>query len=359
MPSAVTFLDRSSATWGEAAGRRVALHFGDPRAEYEALTRGCGVAPWLDRTQIEFTGDDRAAFLHNLCTNNVRVLPPGQGCEAFITNVQGKTIGHGHIFCGAESLVFDTVPGQAAKLLPHFERYHIREKVAFQDRTPDWCELLLAGAGTVDLLRRLAGNAPDGRLSHADAALAGQSISLRRTDLCGPQTFLLSGEGPAIEAAWTALCAAGARPCGHEALEMARIEAGTPLFGQDISDKNLPQELARDALAISFTKGCYLGQETVARIDALGHVNQTLCGLKFEGADAPPPGTELTAQGKAAAHVTSSAFSPRLGAALALAYVRRGHDAPGTAFTSSRGAATVVKLPLSPGVRSQVTGACP
>jgi folate-binding protein YgfZ len=127
---------------------------------------------------------------------------------------------------------------------------------------------------------------------------------------------------------------------------MARIEAGTPLFGQDITEKNLPQEVARDALAISFTKGCYLGQETVARIDALGHVNQTLCGLRFAGPDSPPPGTELTIDDKVVAHVTSAAFSPRLGGPLALGYVRRGHTLPGTAFTSSRGPASVVKLPL-------------
>src|SRR5436190_16233556 len=157
MSSTAQFLDQSSAAWGEIAGRRVALHFGDPRAEYEALTRGVGVAPLLDRTQIEFTGDERATFLHNLCTNDVRGLQPGQGCEAFITNVQGKTIGHGYVFCNADSLIFDTVPGQAAKLLPHFEKYHIRERVAFVDRTPDWCELLLAGEGAVHLLRGLTG----------------------------------------------------------------------------------------------------------------------------------------------------------------------------------------------------------
>src|SRR5205814_560451 len=118
----------------------------------------------------------------------------------------------------------------------------------------------------------------------------------------------------------------------HEALEMVRIEAGTPFFGQDITDKNLPQELGRDALAISFTKGCYLGQETVARIDALGHVNQTLRGLRFAGLEIPQAGADLSTPDKpdkAVAHVTSAAFSPRLAAPLALGYVRRGYEAPG------------------------------
>jgi folate-binding protein YgfZ len=348
MPTAATFLGQSGAAWGEVAGCRILLHFGDPRAEYEALTSGVGIAPWLGRTQIEFTGDDRAAFLHNLCTNNVRALRPGQGCEAFITNVQGKTIGHGYLFAGAESLIFDTAPSQAAKLLPHFEKYHLREKVAFRDRAEDWGEVLLAGNGAVERLERSTADAPpQARFDHRTVQVAGRALSLRRLDFCGPATFALSGDAAAVEAAWAALSAAGARPCGHDAVEMARIEAGTPVFGQDITDKNLSQELARDALAISFTKGCYLGQETVARIDALGHVNQTLCGLRFSGPGVPPPGTELSAADKVVAHVTSSAFSPRLNAPLALAYVRRGHAIPGAKLTSSRGEATVVELPLS------------
>src|SRR5262249_33064178 len=107
-----------------------------------------------------------------------------------------------------------------------------------------------------------------------------------------------------------------------------------------------PQELGRDALAISFTKGCYLGQETVARIDALGHVNQTLRGLRFHGQTVPTPGTVLTVADKTVAHVTSAAFSPRLNAPLALGYVRHGQTAPGTQLRSSLGEATVVEFPL-------------
>jgi folate-binding protein YgfZ len=345
--AAVTFLDHPSAAWGDLAGRRVLLHFGDPRAEYEALTGGVGVAPWLERTQIEFTGDDRATFLHNLCTNNVRALQVGQGCEAFITNVQGKTIGHGYLFAGAEALIFDTSPAQAAKLLPHFEKYHLREKVTYRDRSAEWMELLLSGKDVTALCRIIASDSPpERRLEHRPVQTGGHSVSLRQLDFCGPTTFSLSGDASAIHAVWATLIAAGARPCGQEAVEMARIEAGTPVFGQDITDKNLPQELARDALAISFTKGCYLGQETVARIDALGHVNQTLCGLRFSGSDVPPSGMDLTVGEKTAAHVTSSAFSRRLNAPLALGYVRRGHNTPGTVLTSSRGEATVVELPL-------------
>lgn len=328
---------------GEVAGRPVVLHYGDPLAEFDALTRRCGVARF-PRTQLEFTGPDRASYLHNLCTNEVKKLAAGQGCEAFVTNIQGKTIGHVYIFAGATSHVVDTVPDQAARLRPHFEKYHIQEHLTIRDRSADWSELLLTGDEAESLAQRVAGAAPVRRLEHVETQIAGQAASLRRVDYCGPTTFLISSPTDGSEAVWQALVSAGAAPCGHQAVEMARIEAGTPIFGPDISDKNLPQELARDALAISFTKGCYLGQETVARIDALGHVNQTLRKLRFTGREVPPLGTELHVAHdpqKVVGTVTSAAFCPRLIAPLALAYVRREHHQPGTLLESRCGAAEI------------------
>ncbi len=143
------------------------------------------------------------------------------------------------------------------------------------------------------------------------------------------------------------LVAAGATECRPAAFDAARIEWGFPLYGVDITDKNLPQEVARDALAISFVKGCYLGQETVARIDALGHVNKLLVGVRFHGATVPSPDTELSAAGQTVGHVTSATYSPRLSAPLALAYVRRGSNEPGTKLSSALGDAAVVRLPVS------------
>jgi folate-binding protein YgfZ len=125
------------------------------------------------------------------------------------------------------------------------------------------------------------------------------------------------------------------------------VEAGFPLFGHDIGEDNLPQEVGRDAQAISFKKGCYLGQETVARIDALGHVNRLLCGVKFTADTVPAGGTTLVAAGKEVGHVTSAVWSPRLKSALALAFVRRLHATAGTRLESEAGAAEVVTLPVA------------
>jgi folate-binding protein YgfZ len=131
------------------------------------------------------------------------------------------------------------------------------------------------------------------------------------------------------------------------AFTAARIEAGFPLFGVDFGEENFPQEVGRDPVAISFTKGCYLGQETVARIDALGHVNQRIAGVRFFGSDVPMNGTKLTLQGKEVGVVTSAAFSPKLGAPLALSMVRREANSPGTRLGSAIGECEVVALPLA------------
>ena len=143
-----------------------------------------------------------------------------------------------------------------------------------------------------------------------------------------------------------ALVAADAIRCVLPAVESARLEAGFPLFGVDITAENLPQEVARDSRAISFTKGCYLGQETVARIDAIGHVNRLLVGVRFDSTDVPDSGTELLVGDQKIGHVTSAAWSPILATPLALAYLRRNHAKPGTLLSSSAGPATVIALPL-------------
>ena len=324
----------------------------DRIAPHRPLVSGAGLVDLPQRTQVELLGTDRASFLHNLCTNEIRKLAPGKGCEAFLTTVQGKTLAHGLLFAGPESLVIDTVPGQSEVILAHLDHYLVCEQVTLVDRTAEWSEFLLAGAESEALLGRLTDvSALTARLDNAQVTLAGKSVWLRRADLVGRLGYLISasvGELPAVRAA---LVEAGAVPCGQEDFEEARIEWGFPLFGVDITEKNLPQEIGRDALAISFVKGCYLGQETVARIDALGHVNKTLVGVRFAGSDVPPPASELLAEGEvagghAAGQITSAAYSPHLAAPLALAFVRRGSNGLGTRLSSAVGDAEVVALPI-------------
>jgi len=167
---------------------------------------------------------------------------------------------------------------------------------------------------------------------------------LRRVPFAGACGFFVACDADRLDGCSTALQQAGATPCDAAAVEIARIEAGTPLYSRDITSDNLPQEVDRNGQAISFTKGCYLGQETIARIDALGHVNRTLMGLRFCSDEVPAIGTQIVAGKKTVARVTSACWSLKLDAPLALAYVRRGHNRPGTKIASDYGEAEVIAL---------------
>jgi tRNA-modifying protein YgfZ len=312
--------------------------------QYWAAVERVGVVDIGRRTQIELCGADRAAFLHNLCTNEIRKLPPNAGCEAFVTTVQGKTLAHVLVFVGPDSIVLDTVPNQGQTILAHLDHYLVCEQVTLVDRTVEWSEILLTGPQAEAMLGRLTeARLGQARLSNQTAEVDGHDVWLRRADLAGPDGILISGPDADVASVREKLVQTGAVACAEQAFEAARVEWGFPLFGRDISDQNLPQEIGRDAQAISFVKGCYLGQETVARIDALGHVNKMLVGLRFSGSTVPAVQEQLAAEGKTAGQVTSAAYSPRLGAAIGLAYVRRGRNAPGTRLSSAAGEAEIVR----------------
>lgn len=316
--------------------------------QHEALTSRAGLVDLGHRSQIEIEGADRSSWLHNLCTNEIRKLAVGAGCEMFLTSVQGKTLAHAYVFAAPNSLVLETVAGAGETILNHLDHYLICERVTLSDRSETWSELLLAGAESAAQLGKLMdAELPKTRLDHVMATLAGRAVAVRRVDWVGNAGFLLSARSEDSSAVRAALLENGAMACEVAAFEAARIEGGTPQFGIDISDKNLPQEVARDAQAISFVKGCYLGQETVARIDALGHVNKTLVGIRFDQQTVPPMGLELSVSAQPAGHVTSATYSPRCHSALALGYLRRGSNVPGTKLESTHGPAEVVALPLA------------
>ncbi len=338
-------LDAAGAVFG--GDGNAPLHFGSVAAEESALASGAGVTPCLGRTQVGLRGADRVSFLHNLCSNDIRGLKPGSGCEAFLLNAQGKILLHVFVFAEEEQLVLDTVPEQSEFLTRHLDRYLIREKVEIVPLTTR-CELLVAGARGIAAFAKLeVAPLPAEHAGHISATITGTPVSIRKVDLAGPESWLISLEAADVEVVWRALLGAGIVPCGALAAEAARIAAGAPHFGQDITDANLPQEVHRDRLAISFTKGCYIGQETVARIDALGHVNRLLVALVGDGAKAPEVGLELQdADGKASGAVTSAAFSHRLGRPIALGYVRRQLAKAGTEVQSASGPFVVTATPI-------------
>jgi folate-binding protein YgfZ len=311
-----------------------------------------------DRSRIEITGPDRAGFLHNLTTNEIKRLEAGRGCEAFVTSPQGKTIGYLIALVCRQRIIARTDPGGAVAVLPHLQKYGVFDDVTIVDQTPSTFEIHLVGPDAPRLVERAGGALPDEvEYAHVTTELEGCPVRVVRESPTPVPGLTIIGEKESVGSVMELL-----RWHGHEqgvatidpaGFELLRIEAGTPVFGKDITEKNLPQEIGRDARTISFVKGCYLGQETVARLDALGHVNQILKGLLFQHpSPVPEPGMPLEDEGKRVGVLTSVAFSPSLGAPVALGFVRTTHATAGTsALVKLRDdtsiTATVADLPMS------------
>lgn len=282
--------------------------------------------PLVEWTAVRVTGADRASFLHNMCTNDVRSLQPGQGCEAFFTDAKGKIIGHVFALAAEDAITLLTVPGQADTLIRHLDRYIIREDAQLADATGQLGWWMLFGRRAAGVLEACGAAPADLRnpWDHTTARMADSDVHIVRCELLWPRGFLIACAAEARERLGAELRRAGAASCTAEAWHAIRIESAWPLFGVDFDATHLPQEVGRDDQAIHFRKGCYLGQETIARIDALGHVNKRLCLVKAAQVDALPMGAELSANGQPAGRITSSCWSPALQASLALAMVRRG-----------------------------------
>lgn len=322
-----------------------------------ALDASAVLAERTPRAVVRVEGPDRSKFLHNLTTNEVKSRPSGSGFEAFVTSLQGRTLGLVTLLTLDDAVLLRTEADALPALLPHLGKYGILEDVSLDDQSLGSFELHLAGPRSAELLRAVGVESlPEGDLDHLPAEVAGASVRVVREGPLGRPGFTVIGRVDDLDQVRTAIEEAGRSlglvPVSPEAFDALRIEAGTPESAREVTDKNLPQELARDSRAISFTKGCYLGQETVARLDALGHVNRLIRGLVIEAdAPPPPPGSQLLAGEKEVGRITSSAVSERTGRPIALGFVRTSHVPPGSSVVVRTEAgdefpATVSDLPI-------------
>ncbi|MDR3635958.1 MAG: glycine cleavage T C-terminal barrel domain-containing protein [Isosphaeraceae bacterium] len=326
----------------------------DPHDGYLAVQQSVGLIDRSDCVRLDVTGPDRAKFLHNLTTNEVKRLADGAGHEAFVTSPQGKTLGYVTLLACTDRILLRTDPGGLEFVLPHLRKYGVFDDVALDDVSGLTFELHLAGPRAEELVTRCGGAVPPTELGHITMTIAGCPVRIIRESPTGRPGVSLIGDRADLDSVLAPLRTQG-ETVGLVALDALtfdalRIEAGTPVFGRDLAADNLPQEMNRDARAINFVKGCYLGQETVARLDALGHVNKLLRGLRCTGPEVPPAGTVLEAGGKIVGVITSAAFSPGWNAPVALAIVRTTHAQPGTEVQIGGQPAVVAELPMLPRV---------
>ncbi len=326
-----------------------AKDFGDPAAEYIAAGETIALFDLSDRTSVEVRGDDRLSFLHNFCTNDINRLAPGEGCEAFLTSIKGRILAHIIVSATNDALWLDSEPGTAEFIVSHLTKYVITEDVEITDRSADCAPLFLVGPQAEAWLSdRIKNFSPPPLCGLAVGSLAGAQVMIRRFDFTGQPGFEIIAATDAVADVWQAITDTGVPPAGSEAFEVLRIEAGFPRYGIDLTDDNIAQEAGRTAQAISFTKGCYLGQEPIARLDALGHVNRILTRLTIRAGEAPSPGTKVCCtDGKTIGHITSAILSPKTGHPVALALLKATALSPGTKLTVNGSPATAI-LPATP-----------
>jgi folate-binding protein YgfZ len=278
-------------------------------------------------------------FLGNLSTNDTKNLPLGGGCEAYFCDARAKVkfqawIYHVRLGDGRHALWVETTPGRNTELVQYLDRYLISEQVEIADRTADFAQVHLAGPKAADVLSAALGAAvpPLPEFAHMERTFGKDATcSIRRRDQLGLPGYDIVCRTDVGDGVKRMLTAAGAVPGGAETFELLRIEAGTPVFGKDIDDNRFVMEVGSASRAVSYAKGCFLGQEPIVMArDRAGHVNRAFLGLKVLDGGPLPPGTKILNDGQEVGLVTSSCHSPRLGAPVALAYLKWKHQEPGT-----------------------------
>ena len=316
--------------------------------EYQSLSAGAGYIDFSDRSRVQISGSDRSNFLNNFCTNDINALTPGTGCEAFLCNPKGKTVGHVAVFCHSDRLVLDTTADQAAALIEHLSRYIIMEDVQLEDCSVTQPRVFICGAQSQKILERVIGlDLPQAAWSHCESRIPEIPAICYRVPFLRQPGFLLATSTVHFEPLLTCLQDNGLTKGQQTTWEMLRIESAWPQFGTDISEDNLPQEVGRDTTAINFNKGCYLGQETVARVDAVGHVNRRLVQIDCKSPSPISAQAILTHDERAVGAVTSSGYSPKQQGAIALGYLQQTLAKPGQTLTVESKTVVIIDAPNS------------
>jgi len=311
-------------------------------SEYAQLRDGAAAVDLASRGVVRVTGRDARSFLDSLVSQDLTVLADGDGAHSLLLQPQGKLTADFRVLqLGAEELWLLCDEGVGEVLAAGLNRFKIRVQVEVVDVTDAFALVTVRGPRAVAVVSdALAVAVPDALHAH----VVWKDARVVRADWPGVEGVDIVGPRATVASALDALTAAGVERVDEGALEVVRIEAGVPRHGYELDETTIPQEAFLERDAVSFTKGCFLGQELVCRIDTRGHVNKLLRRLEIAGDDEPARGAEVTVDGKAVGRLTTVAHSPRLGV-IALASLRREIE-PG-ATVSVAGATGVVRdLPL-------------
>ncbi len=328
----------AGAVFAERAGRSIVASYGDPAAEHSASIADAGLVDLAERGALEVSGPKRLDYLQGILSNDVAGRQPGQGCQAAVMTAKGQLRFFVRALVEENVVRLETNADQLESLQSLLEHYRVAAPVRF--KLVPTAVLGLLGLRAMDILRAQGLEPPLAPGDHTRATPAGHEILVARAGDLPGGGFVLHVSPEEVTTVWEALVAAGARPLGREALDARRVEDLRPWYGIDVTEENLLHETGLLAEYHSSTKGCYVGQEVVSRLESRGgHVNKALRRLRLSA----PTTAGATVRGadKDAGRVTTAALSPRFGP-IAMAYVHRSVFEPGTELDVDGTPATVV-----------------
>lgn len=323
------------ATFDDFAGWLMPKSYGNDLEEYQAVRNNVGIVDLSHRGKLRLSGREHVKFLQGMLTNDVNKLEEGRGMYATLLTVKGRVISDMTVYREKESMLLDLEPGLNEKIREHLIKFRLSYRANIEDVTENLALLSVHGPNSRKLLQKTIGeNFPElSEYGFLVKGVNGYQIMIARANRTGEEgydVFVTSEGGNTL---WESLAEngkeVGLKPVGLDTMEILRIEAGIPKYGVDVTENTIPIE-AGLWHALNFEKGCYVGQEVIARIKWRGHVNWHLVGLKIEGDGLPLSGDKIVHDGREIGYVTSSTFSPILKKVIALGYIRREFRDPGT-----------------------------
>jgi folate-binding protein YgfZ len=322
----------------------------DSSSGYTALRDGAALVE-MPVGRVMLRGTDRRAYLQGLLTNDIAALTPGTGCYAAMLTAQGRMITDMRVLELGDAVLLDVPAALAPGVRDHLDRFVFSEDVQVEDVTAATGELGLYGPKAIEVLQAagVAGAAAGALHEVTRVRAGGRDATLVRADTIGIAGFDVIGDRGSMNTVRDALIAAGAVAASNADVEAVRIESGRPWFGRDLDADTIPLEAGLEDRAISRSKGCYVGQEVIVRVQDRGHgrVARRLVGLTFDAASPVPSSAAVVrAAEREVGRVTSAVWSPALARPIALAFVHRDFIEPGTHVQADGAGAIVSSLPF-------------
>lgn len=337
----------ANAEFIEETGWQIPASYGDAVAEHLACRESAVLVDLSHRGFLRFSGPDTEEFLHRMLSNRVKELMPGEGAYNTFLTRQGKFISDLYMYKSETFVVASVAPGMADTLAEEIDRFIIMDQVEVENETENSFCFGLFGPESQEIIAK-AGMGDPSPEEHGHTASG--NIMIARELWTGENGYLLMGPRENADSVWRALSDAGANPAGVAAFESLTLEAGVPLFGKDMTSAVNPMQAGLEEKAIDFEKGCYIGQEVIAKIKYLGQVNRGLVGLKVSGDITPEPGADVHSGEETIGSITRAAYCPTVDTVLAFSYLPRTQMEPGTEVrVACRGGdakATVESLPI-------------